>query len=36
MAVVYREQDESKRQQMLKEMTREIVEKAPYIWLPVA
>jgi len=36
MAAVYQEQDESKRQQMLKDMTREIVEKAPYIWLPVA
>ena len=35
MAVVYQERDENKRQAMLKEMTREIVDKAPYIWLPV-
>ena len=35
MAAVYLEQDESKRQLQLKLMTREIVEKAPYIWLPV-
>ena len=32
--VMYAERDEGKRQQMLKEMTREIVDKAPYIWLP--
>ena len=31
---MYAERDEGKRQQMLKEMTREIVDKAPYIWLP--
>ena len=31
---VYRERDEGKRQAMLKEMTREILDKAPYIWLP--
>ena len=30
------EKDEAKRQQMLKEMTRDIVDKAPYIWLPVS
>ena len=36
MADVYLEQDESKRQLLLKLMTREIVEKAPYIWLPIA
>jgi peptide/nickel transport system substrate-binding protein len=36
MADVYLEQDESRRQQMLKEMTREIVDKAPYIFLPVS
>ena len=36
MADVYLEQDEGKRQQMLKEMTREIVDKAPYIFLPVS
>src|SRR5258705_363239 len=34
MDAVYLEQDESKRQAMLKEMTREILDKAPYIWLP--
>lgn len=34
MEEVYLERDEQKRQQMLKLMTREIVEKAPYIWLP--
>ncbi|MBO4221836.1 ABC transporter substrate-binding protein [Bradyrhizobium neotropicale] len=32
---VYLERDESKRQQMIKALTREIVDKAPYIWLPV-
>ena len=26
--------DEDKRQEMLREMTREILDKAPYIWLP--
>ena len=31
----YREQDEEKRQvEMIREMTREILDKAPYIWLP--
>ncbi len=35
MAEVYTERDEGKRQDMLKGMTREIIEKAPYIWLPV-
>ena len=35
MAEVYTERDESKRQEMLRGMTREIIEKAPYIWLPV-
>jgi peptide/nickel transport system substrate-binding protein len=34
MDTVYLEQDETKRQAMLKEMTREILDKAPYIWLP--
>jgi peptide/nickel transport system substrate-binding protein len=34
MDVAYQEQDEGKRQVMLKEMTREILDKAPYIWLP--
>ena len=32
---VYREPDEAKRQKMLREMTTEIVDKAPYIWLPI-
>jgi len=36
MAAVYAERDEGKRQAMLREMTREIVDKAPYIWLPTA
>ena len=31
---MYAERDEGKRQAMLKEMTREILDKAPYIWLP--
>jgi peptide/nickel transport system substrate-binding protein len=34
MAEAYRERDEEKRKLMIREMTREIVEKAPYIWLP--
>jgi peptide/nickel transport system substrate-binding protein len=34
MAAVYQERDEKKRQAMLKEMTREILDKAPYVWLP--
>ncbi|MFZ5784561.1 MAG: ABC transporter substrate-binding protein [Pseudomonadota bacterium] len=34
MDEVYRERDEGKRQQMLREMTIEILDKAPYIWLP--
>jgi len=34
MAAAYLERDEGKRQGMLKEMTREILDKAPYIWLP--
>jgi peptide/nickel transport system substrate-binding protein len=36
MADVYLERDESKRQLLIKLMTRDIVEKAPYIWLPTA
>jgi peptide/nickel transport system substrate-binding protein len=32
---VYLEKDESKRQEVLKVLTREIVDNAPYIWLPV-
>lgn len=34
MQQVYLERDESKRQLLIKLMTRDIVEKAPYIWLP--
>ncbi len=34
MDEVYRTRDEEKRQEMLKEMTREILDKAPYLWLP--
>jgi peptide/nickel transport system substrate-binding protein len=33
---VLKERDEGKRQIMLKVMTREILEKAPYVWLPTA
>ena len=36
MAAAYLERDEGKRQAMLKAMTREILDKAPYIWLPTA
>ncbi len=36
MIDVYQEPDEAKRMALVKEMTREIVDKAPYIWLPVA
>jgi len=34
LAEAYGEQDEPKRQAMIKALTREIVDKAPYIWLP--
>ncbi|MBC7995131.1 MAG: ABC transporter substrate-binding protein [Rhizobacter sp.] len=34
MEDVLKERDEGKRQIMLKVMTREILEKAPYVWLP--
>jgi peptide/nickel transport system substrate-binding protein len=34
MDEVYRTRDEGKRQQMLREMTIEILDKAPYVWLP--
>jgi len=34
MNAAYLERDEAKRQAMLKEMTREILDKAPYVWLP--
>ena len=36
MQATYRERDEGKRQQMVREMTRDIIDKAPYIFLPVA
>src|SRR5262245_1031070 len=36
MTAVYLERDEGKRQAMLKKMTREILDKAPYVWLPTA
>jgi peptide/nickel transport system substrate-binding protein len=35
MEQVYRTRDEAKRQQKIKEMTVEILDKAPYIWMPV-
>ena len=35
MQTTFEERDESKRQQSVREMTREILDKAPYIWLPV-
>ena len=34
MAEIYRTRDEPTRQQMVKELTRDILDKAPYIWLP--
>jgi peptide/nickel transport system substrate-binding protein len=34
MDQVYLEKDEAKRVQMIDEMTTEIVDKAPYVWLP--
>ena len=34
MADTYKEPDEGKRKLLIKLMTRDIVEKAPYIWLP--
>jgi peptide/nickel transport system substrate-binding protein len=34
MDAAYQELDETKRQAMLRDMTREILDKAPYIWLP--
>ena len=36
MAEVYRTRDEPARQTMIKAMTREILDQAPYIWLPTA
>jgi len=35
VAEMYRTRDETTRQGMLKELTRDILEKAPYVWLPV-
>ncbi|MFO1159814.1 MAG: ABC transporter substrate-binding protein [Reyranellaceae bacterium] len=34
IAEMYREPDEAKRQVMAKALTREILEQAPYVWLP--
>jgi len=34
VADMYLERDEGKRQVMIKELTREILDKAPYVWLP--
>jgi peptide/nickel transport system substrate-binding protein len=34
MQEIYLTRDEPKRQQMLREMTVEILDKAPYVWLP--
>src|SRR5262249_22544619 len=34
MAEVYKTRDEGKRQQMLREMIAEILDKAPYVWMP--
>ncbi len=35
MDKVFATRDEDERQKMIREMTREIVDKAPYLWLPV-
>ena len=34
LADAYAEQDEPKRQAMIKDLTREVLDKAPYVWLP--
>lgn len=34
VAAMYEERDEAKRQAMVKDLTREILDKAPYVWLP--
>jgi peptide/nickel transport system substrate-binding protein len=34
MAEAYRERDEEKRKAILRELTREMLDKAPYVWLP--
>lgn len=34
MEAVHAERDEEKRQTMLKEMNRDILAKAPYLWMP--
>lgn len=36
LEAVYRERDETMRQKMVRELTRDILEKAPYLWLPTA
>ncbi|HMN82165.1 MAG TPA: ABC transporter substrate-binding protein [Burkholderiaceae bacterium] len=35
MMAAYEERDEGKRQVIIKELNREILDKAPYIWLPI-
>ena len=35
MTEVFKTRDEGKRQQMLRDMTVEIFDKAPYVWMPV-
>ena len=34
IAEMYAERDEAKRQQLVRDMTRDILDKAPYLWLP--
>jgi peptide/nickel transport system substrate-binding protein len=36
LETMFQERDEAKRQQILRELTREILDKAPHIWLPTA
>ena len=35
MAAIYAERDEGKRQVALRQLTREMIDKAPYVWLPI-
>jgi len=35
MDEVFRTPDEEKRQELLKELTRDILDKAPYVWMPI-
>jgi peptide/nickel transport system substrate-binding protein len=35
MFAAYEERDETKRQKIIRELTHEILDKAPYIWLPI-